>query len=764
MLLTATTAGLAAGGLLYALGVHRGATVTWTLTTVLGAAVATWWVGDGLRHGRFGVDVIALLALGGALAVHEELAGAVISVMLATGRTLEAWAAGRARRELLLERAPKEAHRHGIDGLETIALDQLARGDLILVRSGEVVPVDGALVGTTAGIDESALTGEPLPVERSPGDPVRSGVVNAGAPFDLRVTTTAAESTYAGILRLVKESEQSTPPFVRMADRYAFWFLVVTLAAAALAWALSGTLVRAVAVLVVATPCPLILAAPVAFVAGLSRTAKQGVIVKGGGALERLARCRTLLFDKTGTLTTGHPTVAAIVASDGMATDDILRWAASLDQVSPHVLATAVVKAATQHAMPLTLPLQVTEVPGHGVRGLVDGREVRVGKADWVGVAGSAAWVRSARRRAESEGAITVFVGLDGAPVGLVVLNDPIRADAARTIRDLRRGVIDRIVMVTGDRAVVADTVGSMIGVDEVLSERTPSEKVDAVRIEHSRAPTIMVGDGINDAPALALADVGVAIGARGAAASSEAADIVLAVDRLDRLGEAAVIARRSRRIALQSVIAGMAMSLVAMSVAAFGYLPPVWGAVLQEVIDVTVILNALRVLLPTERAVRLRDDEAELAHRFSAEHLAIRADVEQIRQAADALGIESAADAIARAHRVHRVLVEEVLPHEQAENEVLYPALTRVLGGHDPLASMSRAHAEISHLVRRLGTLLDDIESSPPDGADVAELRGLLYGLHAILQLHTAQEDESYLSLADEEVPRTEPTPAGRP
>jgi iron-sulfur cluster repair protein YtfE (RIC family) len=367
-------------------------------------------------------------------------------------------------------------------------------------------------------------------------------------------------------------------------------------------------------------------------------------------------------------------------------------------------------------------------------------------------------------RRAESEGAITVFVGLDGAPVGLVVLNDPIRVDAARTIRDLRRGGIDRIVMVTGDRAVVADMVGSVIGVDEVLSERTPAEKVDAVRIEHGRAPTIMVGDGINDAPALALADVGVAIGARGATASSEAADVILAVDRLDRLGEAAVIARRSGRIALQSVIAGMTMSLVAMGVAAFGYLPPVWGAVLQEVIDVTVILNALRVLLPAERAVRLRDEEAALAHRFSAEHLVIRADVEQIRQAADALGVESVADAIARVHRVHRVLVEEVLPHEQAENEVLYPALTRALGGHDPLGSMSRAHAEISHLVRRLGTLLHDIESSAPDDADVAELRGLLYGLHAVLQLHTAQEDESYLSLADEEVPKTQPTPSGRP
>jgi iron-sulfur cluster repair protein YtfE (RIC family) len=309
--------------------------------------------------------------------------------------------------------------------------------------------------------------------------------------------------------------------------------------------------------------------------------------------------------------------------------------------------------------------------------------------------------------------------------------------------------------MVTGDRAAVADMVGAVIGVDEVLAERTPAEKVDAVRIEHYRAPTIMVGDGINDAPALALADVGVAIGARGATASSEAADAVLAVDRLDRLGEATAIARKSRRIALQSVVAGMGMSLAAMGVAALGYLPAVWGALLQEAIDVAVILNALRVLLPERNVLRLEDEGADLAHRFSAEHLAIRADLEQLRQAADALGAEPAPDAMARVRRVHRVLVDEVLPHEQAEDEVLYPALAKVLGGVDPLGPMSRAHTEISHLVRRLGRLLDDIDPNAADDADVAELRGLLYGLHAILRLHTAQEEESYLSLAE-----PEPTP----
>ena len=349
------------------------------------------------------------------------------------------------------------------------------------------------------------------------------------------------------------------------------------------------------------------------------------------------------------------------------------------------MLATAVVKAAMERHLVLSLPSNVEEVPGHGVRGAVEGHEVTVGKAEWVGMLGNAPWARAARRRAELEGVMTVFVGVDGTPVGLLVLDDPIRPDASRTIRELRRGGIDRIVMVTGDRAVVADTVGAAIGVDEVLAERTPTEKVEAVRIEHHRAPTIMVGDGINDAPALALADVGVAIGARGATASSEAADAVLAVDRLDRLGEAVAIARRSRRIACRASTAGMGMSLAAMGVAAFGYLPAVWGALLQEAIDVAVILNALRVLLPGGRSLQLVEQDAELAHRFSAEHLMIRADLEQLRQAADALGSQNMAEVMARLRHVHRLLVDEVLPHEQAEDEVLYPALAKVLGGTDP-------------------------------------------------------------------------------
>jgi heavy metal translocating P-type ATPase len=755
MLVTALVL-LAAGGVLYLAGAHGAANALWALDTVVGIVPGCWWVIDAARHHRLGVDALAVLALVGTLIIGEYVAGAVITVMLASGRTLEARAAGRAQRELraLLARAPRVVHRYEAGELTAPPIDEVVRGDLLLVLPGEVVPVDGLVESEGAVLDESALTGEPLPVTRAIGDAIRSGVVNAGGPIDLRATTSAAESTYAGIVRLVSEAEASSAPFVRLADRYAGLFLAVALAIAAVAWAVSGDLERAVAVLVVATPCPLILAAPVAIVSGLSRAARRGVVVKGGGPLEQLASGEILLFDKTGTITTGHPRVAEILTATDMSADDVLRLAASLDQVSPHVLAAAVVRAARARNLTLSLPEDVEEVPGHGMRGLVQGHSVAVGKASWTRAGSRSSWARSVRRRAEFDGALTMFVDVDGVPAGAVLLDDPIRPDAARTVRQLRRDGIRRIVMVTGDREENARTVGAVIGVDEVLADRTPVDKVEAVRLEARAGPTIMVGDGINDAPALALADVGVAIGARGATASSEAADVVLTVDRLDRLGEAVVIARRSRRVAMQSVVVGVGLSLGAMVVAAFGYLPPVWGAIFQEVIDVAVILNALRALRDTTSAARLSTEEAALAQRFGAEHAILRPDLARIRDVADQLDAARPAQSIEAVRDVHRFLVEELDPHEQAEDHDLYPALARVLGGNDPTATMSRAHVEISHLIRRLGRVLDDIDPQRPDADDITELRRVLYGLYAILQLHFAQEDEGYLSLVDEDLP----------
>jgi heavy metal translocating P-type ATPase len=741
---------LVAGALLQLVGMSDAGTAAWISGGAIGATYSLWTMLDSLRRRRVGVDAIAFLALLGALLVGEYLAAAVISVMIASGRSLEDWAEGRASRNLrsLLERAPRTAHRYEGGALRTVSADEVARGDRLMVGPGELVPADGILL-TDGELDESALTGEALPVARSAGEPVRSGVVNAGSPVDVRVTASAADSTYAGIVRMVSEAQSSRAPFVRIADRYALLFLAASLVVAGAAWAVAGA-PRAVAVLVVATPCPLLLAAPVAFVGGLACAARRGVLIKGGAVLERLARGTTLLIDKTGTLTSGRPALATLLTTGALSSDEMLCMAGSLDQASPHVLARAVVKAAEDHKCELVLPRHVEEVSGQGIRGVIDGHRVAIGKAGWVGVKGAPAWAKAARRRARLDGSLTVFVSVDGNPTGVLVLDDPMRPDAARTIRSLRRRGIKRIVMVTGDRPEVADTVGAVIGVDQVLAERSPTEKLDAVRAERRRAPTIMVGDGINDAPALAIADVGVAMGARGASASSEAADVVLTVDRLDRLGEARSIAAHSRLIAVESVLCGMALSLVAMGFAAFGFLPAVWGAILQEGIDVVVILNALRALRLPNTEARLAEKDSALTRRFQSEHAAIRADLEQLRRVADSLGSLEPSASMVLLRRLHKLLVEEVAPHEEAEQDELYPAVDRLLGGSDATGPMSRAHVEIAHQIRLLGELLDDIGAEGPDQEDLNELRGLLYGLHAILLLHTSQEEESYLSMAE--------------
>jgi heavy metal translocating P-type ATPase len=462
---------------------------------------------------------------------------------------------------------------------------------------------------TPAILDESTLTGEANPVERAEGSPLKSGVVNTGSPFDMTATATVEASTYEAIVRLVREAQASKGPFIRMADRFAVLFLPATLGVAGAAWAFSGDPVRALAVLVVATPCPLILAAPVAWVSGLSRLAQQGVIVKGSSALEALGEVEILMMDKTGTLTEGTPRIAATESTD-IETSELLRLAASLDQVSHHPYAAAIVKAAQERGMNLSFPQDTSEQLGTGINGLVDGRLVAVGKAEWVFPDGLSPRLRDIRRLATLEGRANVFVSVEGSEGGALILDDPLRPDAVATVRLLRHAGIRRVVLVTGDHPAVADMIGNAIGADSILSERSPEGKAEAVAEEKSGGKTVMVGDGINDAPALAMADVGVALGARGAAAHSEAADVVLTVDRIDRLADAILIAQRSRRIALQSVVAGMALSSIAMLFAAAGLLEPVAGAVVQEAIDVAVILNALRALRSGNRRVKVSHPE----------------------------------------------------------------------------------------------------------------------------------------------------------
>ena len=750
--LTMSIFGLAAGSTASLAGATDLASICWVATTVLGALLAMIWVGSAALHGRLGVDLIALAALVGTLFVDEFFAGAVITVMLTTGRSLEGWAAGRAECELraLLQHGPQVAHRYERGSLGDCPLDDIAIGDVLLVQPGEVVPVDGTLRTGPVVIDENALTGESLPVRRGVNDIVRSGSVNAGLPFDLIATTTSADSTFAGIVRLVQQASASTSPFVRLADRFAVAFLAISFAIAGSAWLVSGQATRAVAVLVVATPCPLILAAPVAIVAGLSRCAGRGVVVKGGGALEALAHADVLLLDKTGTLTVGRPTIVDIITADGVDSAELLHKAASLDQISPHVLATAIVGDARRRGLQLVVPTDASEQAGSGVGGVVSGRRVRVGNGRWTGIDGHEEWVIRARAVAEFEGAVCVFVGIDDQPAGALILSDPLRPDAARTIRNLRRSGIRRVVMVTGDRIEVAAAVGAMLGLDEIVAEQSPADKVDVVRRETSIGSTIMVGDGINDAPALAAATVGVAIGARGSTASSEVADIVLTVDRLDRLGDAHLIARRTRSIALQSVMAGMTLSLLAMAAAAGGYLPPSLGAVLQELIDVAVILNALRALRAGRGEMHLGQSGSAIALQFATAHQRLRPDVALLREAADHLSVD-AERGVETARRAHRLLVEQIGPHEVEEDRLLYPVIASALGGTDPTGTMSRAHAEIAKLTAQLGLTLERLDVASPTPTDIREMQRLLYGLYAVLELHFAQEDESFLSLADD-------------
>jgi heavy metal translocating P-type ATPase len=574
---------LAVGGLAWLLGQQLAANVAWGAVLVAVGVPLTRSVVQRIRHGQPGADVIALLAIAGALALGELLAGAVIALMLSGGDYLDARAFGRARRELgaLAARAPTVAHRERADGrLEDIPAAEVAPGDVIVVKHGELIPVDANLLDRPAVLDESALTGESLPVAHAPGSEVRSGASVAGDAVRVCALRPASASTYAAIVRLVESAEADRAPTVRLADRAAAIFLPLTIAAAAAGWLITGGPRAALAVLVVATPCPLILATPVAFVSGIASAARRGIVIKGGAALERLGRVTVLALDKTGTLTEGHP---VLVRGD----DETLRLAASADALSAHPLAGALVDAALRRGLALEAAEGFHEELGNGAEAVVDGRAVRVGRSGFVGLPP----VEGA------PGEVDVHVSVDGVAHGVLTLCDPVRPSARATVARLRE-LGTSVLMLSGDDRPVAERVARVVGIDRVDAEVSPlgkSERIGALR--SSGEVVAMVGDGINDAPALALADVGIALAARGATISSATADVVVVVDDLGRVAEAIACGRRTLRIARQGIVLGMGASVLLMAIAATGHMAPVWGAVSQEVIDVLAIANGLRAL-----------------------------------------------------------------------------------------------------------------------------------------------------------------------
>lgn len=590
--------GLVAGTLAWWTGYPGPAAIVWTVATLPVLLALLMEIVVALARADIGLDIIAALSMSAALSFGEPLAANVVALMYAGGGWLERFAEGRARKEMtaLLGRVARTAmRRRGSDLLE-VPIESIEPGHVLLIRQGEVLPVDGHVAsGYTATLDASALTGEAIPVSLDTGDEAQSGTTSVGAAFDLIATRPARDSAYAAIVRLVEGAQQSKSPMMRLADRYSLGFLAFTLLLAAAAWILGGTPERAVAVLVCATPCPLILAVPIAFISGMSHTAKTGLLVKSAGIFEAMARIKVAILDKTGTLTHGSAEIAKIVTTADVSSDDVLLYAASLDQASGHVLAAALIQGALAKGLALLPPTDVTEVPGAGIEGVVDGKRIIVGGDRFV--AERAKGDPAALHPPEATTALSVAVAIDGNVAGVILLEDVLRTDAHDFVAALRAGGIDRFILASGDKRQIADAIGATVGADEVLADVTPSQKVDAVIAARRYGPTLMVGDGVNDAPALAAADVGVAMGARGSAASSETAGAVLLVDALAPLALGLKTARRTRTIAFQSVAAGIGLSAMAMIAAAFGYLPPVQGALLQEAIDVAVILNALRAL-----------------------------------------------------------------------------------------------------------------------------------------------------------------------
>ena len=567
-------------------------TLTRLLVTVTGAILAISMFIEmikTLRSGRFGVDLLAIIAIASTLIVGQYWASLIIVVMLVGGESLEDYAAHRASRELhkLLENSPTFAHKKVGDSYEDTPIDDIDIDDILLVKASEVVPIDGVVLEGDSWFDESSLTGESEPVTKAIGDEVLSGSINGETAVLIRASKKASDSQYQKIVQLVKESEATPAQFVRLADRYAVPFTIVSLLIAGAAWLISGDMTRFAEVLVVASPCPLILAAPIAFVSGMSRSSRNGLLVKNGTTIEKLSLAKTVAFDKTGTLTTGILQVKSIAPETAThSEDDLLQIAASLEIGSNHILAKSLVKRAAEKDLALLEVTDLRESTGLGLSGVIQTKTYRIGRANF------------ANAEDAKVNGTAVFISEDEVFIGKILFEDKIRPESQHVIERLKAQDVQHILMLTGDNQKTAELVAGELGITEMHAGLMPSEKIGILKeLPETHRPMVMVGDGVNDAPALALSDVGIALGASGSTVASESADVVVLRNDLNLVPESIKISRETMKVAKEAVLIGIFICIALMLIASTGVLPAIIGALLQEVIDTVSILYALKAL-----------------------------------------------------------------------------------------------------------------------------------------------------------------------
>lgn len=611
----ATLAGITAGAVVWRRDVEA-ANAVWLVALIASGGIVVLHTVRGLWHGRWAADVVASLAIVTAVALDQPLAGLIVVVMQTGGEALERYAEGRASDAVraLEAEAPRIAHVIREGTVVDVAAGDVRPGERLVVRPGDLVPCDGVIVEGWSALDTSRLTGEPVPVTVAAGSSVQSGSVNGDRPFTMEATATAGASQYARIVELVRTAQASKAPFQRIADQSAVWFTPLTLVVAAVAALVSHDMQRVLAVLVVATPCPLILAPPVAIIGGMNRAARRQIIVRDGGAMERLARVDVAVIDKTGTITIGRPAVQTVVPRAPFTRDQLLTVAASVEQGAGHLLARSLVDAAHAAGVALRRPQDVVESPGRGVTGMLDDTAVVVGARSFVAAHLQPAELDRVLAESHPEG-LTAFVGIDGQLAGTVGYADALRGSIRDVLNALRGLGVAHMVLLSGDHAANVRAVAAQVGIHDARGDLLPAEKVDVVRSLVREGHTVlMIGDGTNDAPALAAASVGVALAGHGGGVSAEAAGVVILTDDFGRVAEVLAISHRTMRIARESVWAGIVASGLAMIVAASGYIPPVGGALLQEVIDVAVILNALRASLVRPTAPARSEDVVDSA------------------------------------------------------------------------------------------------------------------------------------------------------